>query len=172
MPRCIEIKTERLVLRTLTEADAATVRAIEGLFGNAFETDYDALEWIRWANNRSDVCYNFYVWLSQSDEPIGHVYMQSKAELEGEVELAYGMKEAYRRKQYATEAAGAVVRFAFAQAKLDALAAIVKPENVASRRVIEKLGFRNCGTRILPDENGEASGFDYFRLTRDEAHHQ
>ncbi|MCL2463147.1 MAG: GNAT family N-acetyltransferase, partial [Defluviitaleaceae bacterium] len=65
---------------------------------------------------------------------------------------------------YATEAAKAVVKFAFEQAGQEVLCAIVKPENIASRRVLEKLGFTKSEVRTVPDENGEDCEFDYFRL--------
>jgi len=43
------------------------------------------------------------------------------------------------------------------------LSAIVKPANIASRRVIEKLGFVYGDTRTLPYDGKDCS-FDYFRL--------
>jgi hypothetical protein len=46
--------------------------------------------------------------------------------------------------------------------------AIVKPENIASRRVIEKLGFANNGVRTVPDENGKICESDYFQLHRED----
>ena len=46
--------------------------------------------------------------------------------------------------------------------------AIVKPESIASRRVIEKLGFSNHGIRLVPDENGKMCEFDYFQLHRED----
>ena len=161
-----EIRTKRLFLRTLTEADAQIVRDTERHFANVFETEHDGLQWIRWANGRSDVCYNFYIWLAQTNEVIGHVYFHSKDDLGGAVEIAYGILEAYRCQHYATEAAKSVVSFAFEQAGLDALVAIVKPDNIASRRVIEKLGFQKDGVLTVPDENGEDCAFDHFQLKR------
>ena len=37
-------------------------------------------------------------------------------------------------------------------------------DNIASLHVIEKLGFTDCGNRIIPDENGADCDFLYFRL--------
>ncbi|RHP81642.1 N-acetyltransferase [Eisenbergiella sp. OF01-20] len=76
----------------------------------------------------------------------------------------YGISEEYRNKGYVTEAARAVVRYAFEEAGLDMLAAIVKPENTASQCVIKKLGFSRYGVRMVPDENDVLCNFDYFRL--------
>ena len=160
MPNYVEIKTERLFLRTLTEDDAALVRNFSG----EFETDETALEWIRWIRNTmNEPRFMFYIWLTQTDELIGRVYFHSKAELNSEVEIGYGISEEHRNKGYATEAARAIVRFAFGQAGQKELAAIVSRDNIASRRVVEKLGFINCGVRTVLD-NGEDCEFDYFKL--------
>ena len=160
----MELITKRLCLRTVTEADVAVVRD----FGkDEFPTDEDVLNWIRWVKCKNDegrLIINFYIWLLHTNQCIGRVYIHSKPELDGEVEIGYGISEAWRNNGYATEAARAAVQFAFDQAGQDRLVAIVKPENVASRRVIEKLGFGNCGVRTVPDENGVDCAFDYFRL--------
>lgn len=161
---CTEMQTKRLFLRTLTEEDASVVRN----FGrDEFETEEAALEWIRWVkkkNAEGRLIVNFYIWLLQSNECIGRVYIHSKPELDGEVEIGYGICKEYRNNGYATEAAKAAVKFAFEKAGLDTLVAIVKPENIASRRVIEKLGFVHHGVRTVPDDNGVDCVFDYFQL--------
>ena len=162
----MKLETERLLLRTLTEADAATVRAIGK---GEFATDEDAIKWIQWAKRMNDegrLVVNFYIWLPHTNECIGRVYIHSKPELDREVEIGYGISEAYRNHGYATEAGKAIVQYAFEKAGQDMLVAIVKPENIASRRVIDKLGFSNCGVRMVPDEHGVDCEFDYFRLYR------
>lgn len=163
-PAYTELKTDRLFLRTLAEADAAVALA----FGrDEFGTEAQALEWIRWVkekNNEGRLIVNFYIWLAQTNRCVGRVYIHSKPELDGQVEIGYGIAEEYRNKGYATEAARAAVRYSFERAGQDLLVAIVKPENTPSQRVIEKLGFTRCGTRTVPDENGAACVFDYFQL--------
>jgi ribosomal-protein-alanine N-acetyltransferase len=163
----MELKTERLLLRTITEADAVVVRDLDVTKGE-FETEADALEWISWVKKKNDegrLIINFYIWLAQSNQCIGRVYIHSKPELNGEVEIAYGINEDCRNKGYATEAAKAVVKFAFENARQESLSAIVKPDNISSRRVIEKLGFTYLGVRTVWDE-GENVDFDYFKLLR------
>lgn len=52
-----QLETERLVLRTLTEADAAAAMETESLFANEMASESDALNWIRWLHGRTDtVC--------------------------------------------------------------------------------------------------------------------
>ena len=160
----IEMKTERLFLRTPTEADTEVVRN----FGKEeFETEESALAYIRWLHNKAyenRLVFCFYIWLTQTNQCVGRVYLHSKPELNGEVEIGYGIAEEYRNNGYATEAAKAAVRYAFEEAGQDVLVAIVKPENIASRRVVEKLGFTKHSVRRVADENGVDCDFDYFRL--------
>jgi len=164
MHKSIKIKTERLFLRTLAESDAALLKD----YIAEVETEEEAMEWIRGVttrNSANDVCFMFYIWLIQSNELIGRVYFHKKVDLDNEVEIGYWTIDEHRNKGYATEAAKAVVKFAFEQAGQDELAAIIDRENIASRRVIEKLGFVYHGERIVYDNN-ENRKFDYFKLMR------
>ena len=62
-----------------------------------------------------------------------------------EVELAYRVSRAAWGKGYATEAAGACLRYGFDVAGLDTIIAVTHPDHVASRRVMEKNGMRFVG---------------------------
>jgi RimJ/RimL family protein N-acetyltransferase len=57
-----------------------------------------------------------------------------------EVEVAYLLEKLYWGKGFATEAAKASLRYGFEELKLDHIIALAFPENVASRRVMEKIG--------------------------------
>jgi RimJ/RimL family protein N-acetyltransferase len=59
----------------------------------------------------------------------------------GEVEVGYALAKADWGKGIATEAARAATRFGFESAKLERIVAVVVPENIASRRVVEHIGF-------------------------------
>jgi ribosomal-protein-alanine N-acetyltransferase len=59
--------------------------------------------------------------------------------------LGYWIDEEHQRKGYMTEAVREVVRFAFEDLGLHRVQAAVMPHNVASLRVLEKLGFRKEG---------------------------
>jgi len=60
----------------------------------------------------------------------------------GETEVDYALGRHAWGRGLATEAASAVVRYAFETAGLPRLIGFVIPENVASRRVLERIGFR------------------------------
>ena len=60
----------------------------------------------------------------------------------GVVEIGYGLAEPFRGHGYATEAAEALCRWLFLEARATAIIATgVDGDNVASGRVLEKLGF-------------------------------
>lgn len=57
-----------------------------------------------------------------------------------EIEIGYMLDPPHWGQGYATEAATAVMRYAFDQLKLERLIALVRPKNERSIRVLEKLG--------------------------------
>jgi GrpB-like predicted nucleotidyltransferase (UPF0157 family) len=92
----------------------------------------------------------FSVWLGvarESGEPVGDcgLYPLDRGP---EVEVAYRLARPYWGKGYATEAAAAALRFGFDVVGLDEIVAVAYPENVASRRVMEKIGMRYEGTGV------------------------
>jgi RimJ/RimL family protein N-acetyltransferase len=83
--------------------------------------------------------------------------------------LGYCLEEAAWGHGYATEAAGAVLQWAFDTLKLNRVQAETDTRNVASARVLEKLGFVREGT--LREDcvvNGEVSDSWVFGLIRRE----
>ena len=75
-----------------------------------------------------------------SGELLGHAGLQPLEET-GEVELAYYLGRSGWGRGLATEAADAAVRFGFERVRLGRIVAVVRPENSASQRVLEKIGF-------------------------------
>ena len=65
-------------------------------------------------------------------------------------ELGFHLHRAYWGRGLAEEAARAVIRFAFESLELKTLFAGHHPENAASRRVLEKLGFQYAGEDVYP----------------------
>ena len=62
-------------------------------------------------------------------------------------ELGYHLREKFWRKGLATEAAQAAVEYAAVVLKAESLLAGHHPENAASKKVLEKLGFRYEGNQ-------------------------
>lgn len=86
-----------------------------------------------------------------------------------EIEIYYGLLPDYWGQGITTEAAKAVLDFAFKATKLEKVVAIVRPENGASVRVIEKMGL--IFKKILADLPEKYRWFDgcrYYSITREE----
>ena len=170
----IRIETSRLILRPFTESDAAAAsynsrQPIVAHFMSdmVLKSEDAAARWIQWLNNEKfDIAVPGVVLaieLKANKECIGLIGVAPKRELGGEIEILFEIADEHQNKGYATEAGKAMIWWAFEKAEQDVLSAIVKIENKASRRVIEKLGFIFGDTRILPYDGSDCK-FDYFRL--------
>ncbi len=85
-----------------------------------------------------------------------------------DAELVYHIAKEQWGKGYASEAVRACVEYARCDLKLKKLGASITPDNVASRRIVEKLGFRYVGKKWC---NITKQYDDYFELilsTRDQ----
>lgn len=78
---------------------------------------------------------------------IGDIGFKGDPDASGTVEIGYGVVPAYRRQGYTTEAARAMITWAFSQPGVTQVAADCLPDNIGSIRVLEKLGLRRTGTR-------------------------
>ena len=170
----IRIETTRLILRPFTESDAAAASynsrqplVMHFMSDMVKDTEEAALGWIRYVNrDLFDIgkpCILFAIQLKSNSTVIGCIFINRKQEWGNIVEMAYYIADEYHNNGYATEAGKAMIWWTFEKAGQDVLSAFAKPENKASRRVIEKLGFVYGGTQMLP-HNGEDCAFDYFRL--------
>jgi RimJ/RimL family protein N-acetyltransferase len=77
--------------------------------------------------------------LKKSGELIGWCGLNHLPDTD-EIEVLYLIGEDHWGKGLATEAAFSTVEYAFEVAGLETLVGIVHPENIASRRVLEKIG--------------------------------
>jgi RimJ/RimL family protein N-acetyltransferase len=71
------------------------------------------------------------------------------------VEVGWRLGEAFRGKGYAVEAGAAAVHYGFTTLDLDRIVSIYEPENVASGRVMDRLGFTLSRVAIDPAHRTE-----------------
>jgi len=83
---------------------------------------------------------------------IGDCGLQPLEQHGPEVELGYDFHPHAWGRGLATEAARAVMQHAFGPLEIERVVAVVKPENRASRRVLEKAGLQHVGTRAAYGE--------------------
>ena len=80
---------------------------------------------------------------------IGHCGFHGPPAVAGRAEIGYNILQPYRGNSFATEAAEGLVTWARAGG-VGVVVAAVAPENVASLRVLEKIGFHQTGVRVDP----------------------
>jgi RimJ/RimL family protein N-acetyltransferase len=87
--------------------------------------------------------------------------------IEGGHELGYWLGRPYWGQGLATEAARAVIDLLFTSTSVEELHASAHVMNQASRRVLEKCGFQQCGSGLVRSRAlGGAMAVDRFRLHR------
>jgi ribosomal-protein-alanine N-acetyltransferase len=84
-------------------------------------------------------CGDWAVVVEDEEKLIGWAGLQYLPELD-ETEVGFLLDRPFWGKGYATEAARVSVQFGFELLNLDHIIALVHPDNIASRRVIEKCG--------------------------------
>jgi ribosomal-protein-alanine N-acetyltransferase len=78
---------------------------------------------------------------------VGSAGFQGHPSAEGVIELGYGVHPHVRNRGYATEAARALVAWAFEQAGVRRVIAHCDQDNFASHRVVEKAGLTQYGVQ-------------------------
>jgi len=148
------LTTERLLLRNYTLADAPAMHRLIGAREVAQNTlriphPYPFEEAERWIASHDALRANgehvFAVVIRATEDLAGTVGLHVKAD-HNHAELGYWIGVPYWGLGYATEAAGAVVRFGFESLSLNRIFACHFVRNPASGRVLRKLGMQHEGT--------------------------
>lgn len=166
-----KIETERLILRPPTNADlddwASRVFAdpeVIRYMPKRDMTPYARAERALMVSNENWTAHGYGGWIIR-DKVDGQLVGSCDLDREelGEVELGYCLAKAYWGKGIATETAQAIVRFAFETLKLERLVAVVVPENIASWRLLENIGFKY-------EKKAHYYGWDveYYGIRRDQ----
>lgn len=85
--------------------------------------------------------------VSAKGEIVGHIEFFNTVNYLDEYELSYQVySAAHRGKGAATEAVNLLVRYLFDNKRVNRIRLVIHPDNLASRRLAEKCGFRHEGT--------------------------
>ncbi len=96
--------------------------------------------------------HGFAVMHRESGTIIGSCGYKAPPGPEALVEIAYGIDPAYQGRGYATEAARALIAFAFGSGLVSLLRAHTKPSESASTRVLTKCRFERVGEVVDPED--------------------
>ncbi|MBU5262362.1 GNAT family N-acetyltransferase [Bacillus atrophaeus] len=154
----MDIKTDRLVIRKFKCEDWQDVYEYtsnphvmkyipEGVF-----TEEDAKKFVN--ENMGGNAEKFPVVVKEENIVIGHIAF-FKYFGEHSYEIGWVFNPKYYNKGYASEAAQAILEFGFTNMKLHRIIATCQPQNIASYRVMEKIGMRREGyfKKCIPNGN-------------------
>lgn len=159
------LRTRRLFLRQLAERDAPFIVAVlnePGFIANIADkgvrTEEQARDYLRTGPLASYATHGFGLWwLGLPDgTPVGLCGLLRRPGMD-DVEIGYALLARYEGQGYATEAASACLTYGRARYDLARIVGIVNPDNVASARVLEKIGLRYEGRRIVSPEIPEVA---------------
>ncbi len=156
------IETERLVLRDLTLDDLDDLAAlyadprVRQYFPDGTRTRSQTLKELEWIIEVYYGTYGYGLWaaiLKDSGELVGRCgLLPWQIGGRTEVEVAYLLGTPWWGRGLATEAALAIVKYAFATLPVDRLIAMVDPRNEASRNVATKVGMSPLWMGYTDDE--------------------
>ena len=149
-PNEVVLETDRLILRRLTLEDLDSLAIlyrdpdVRKYFPEGTLTLQETQEELEWIIDVYYGQYGFGLWATihkAMGEFIGRCGLLPWT-IDGrkEVEVAYMLAKPYWGQGLATEVAGAILSYAFEQLGYSRLICLVDPENLASRRVAEKIG--------------------------------
>ncbi len=147
------IRTERLLLRAFVPGDLGDVRAMQ--------TDEDVVRYLEWGPRAPEEiaeslrkkiaataihgegdALSLAAVLPETGEVVGDFVLHCVSAVDERGEIGFIVPPAHEGRGYATEAARALLRIAFDEVGFHRVIGQVESRNVASARVLEKLGMR------------------------------
>lgn len=157
-------ETERLLLRPTTEEDADfilklmnTPKWLEHIGDRNIRSISDAAAYIRekMLPQLQRLGYSNYTVIRKADHvKLGTCGLYDREGLEG-IDIGFAFLPEHERQGYALEAAEKIKELAFTKFGLRSLRAITTRKNVASQKLLEKLGLVFVKTINLPDDPEE-----------------
>jgi RimJ/RimL family protein N-acetyltransferase len=166
MTSVISIETARLILRTVTVADGEQVASCWKLDEEPIPLAVAEQKIVWMLSNHAHITPGKIVHLclailhKATGAWIGWCGLDHTHPADADPALFYLLKSSYWGQGLATEAAGALLGYAFTQLALVSIHGGAAPENIASKRVMEKIGMQYLGL----DEEGGYS----FTFTKDQ----
>jgi RimJ/RimL family protein N-acetyltransferase len=174
----MELVTQRLVLRELRESDLdataalysdATFRHYEGELQSKEEIAPAFKAYLDRISQEPRERYILAVTIPPDDQLCGYIDLMERKRSSREWAIGWGINPGLWGRGYASEAALAVLRFAFEELKAHRVMASCHADNLASARVMEKLGMtreaRRREVRWLNEQWWDE--FEYAILERD-----
>lgn len=164
-------ETERLILRQMDTSDAAflvevmnTPKWLEFIGDRNVHSEEDGLNYIvdRVLSQYERLGFSNFTVITKFDNvKIGVCGLYDRPGLEG-IDIGFAFLPEAEGKGYGFESANAIKNAAFEVFGIEKLCAITSKENVASQRLLEKIGMKQLGGIVLPGETEEVF---YYELS-------
>lgn len=145
------LETEHLLVRELTLSDMDALFELYSYEGmtDYMEGLYSYEEEYQYQKAYIENMYHFFgygMWLvferGETLKLIGRAGVEHREELDGQLELGYAIGTPWQSRGYATEVCVGILQYVKEQLGFETICSLVQPENTASIRVLEKLGFQ------------------------------
>ena len=151
----MRIETKRLILRHFTKSDFEQL--------HAFASDSENVQYMDWGpNSENDTnsflrdvqttyqatprkAYEFAVILKSTNQLIGSCGIRIQSSINHHGDFGYILSKAYWNQGLGKELAAELVRFGFSDLKLHRIWATCAPDNIASQKVLERIGLKKEG---------------------------
>jgi [ribosomal protein S5]-alanine N-acetyltransferase len=156
IPKETTISTDRLIIRLVEHSDLPALLEVNNndavtryLPYDSWKSMDDAQAWYERAMTRHEtgIVWQFVIVLRESGRAIGTCLFFNFDEPSHRAETGYVLGQVYWSKGYGHEAMKGLVAYAFDTLNLRRLEAQVDPRNVASCKLLERLGFEREGLR-------------------------
>lgn len=175
----MKLETLRLLLYPLSVADIPNIHTLNsepevarfntiGIPGNIRDTE-KLLRPLFNKANKEKRNYSWAIRSRESDVFIGEIGMSLSPKRYKMGKLFYNLLPNFWGQGYATEAVNALLHFAFTELNLHRMEAGCAVDNLASIRVLEKVGMQREGRRrkVLPLRDGWSDNFEFAILEED-----
>ena len=104
--------------------------------------------------------YSSYTLINKSNgDKIGICGLYNRAGVDG-IDIGFSILPHFERLGYAYESSSKLIKGAFEELEIEEIKAITNQDNISSKNLLKKLGFKLIGKTILPDEKEELLLFE------------
>ena len=140
----IIVESERLVLRP------RTIEQMEKLYQNEKDAEmkqayFEMYSEMKKIVSREEWATEWKICLKDDGTLVGGIEFKGIPNEKGEIEVGYGIEPEHQRKGYATEAVGAMIKWAFEHDDVKVFQAQTDPDNEISKKVLRKNGLIEVG---------------------------
>ena len=180
MGKLISLKTERLSIKPVKLADLGDIHQLHsipevdefntlGIPENIGITKKMLIALIADWEQKEIEKYSFVIKLLGNNETIGMLAINLQSKKYNAAEIWYKLNPKFWNKGYATEAVKEILNFGFNELKLHRIEAGCAIKNIASIKVLEKVGMKREGQKrqTLPLKSGWSDNYEYGILVEE-----